>query len=618
MCPKRVPMLCSLLVVGLIGPAACGQVLWGYYPIGENDFKDHSGNNHDGAPVDGAATIRDPVQGWVAAFNVEPEKPSRINCGTDDPSAGGQLTVAAWLLWRGTNGNWQGMAGKSFSYDDRRWIFQLRDTDGMIQWGGADNASLHIWSEVAPAVGEWQHIAGTCDGKVSRVFINGEKVGEGAGRFAPGAAKANVTLGFGEDRSDYDESLNGALDEIYILTRGLSQKQVQDLTSGILPSFDKARDPIPADGAADVAMPLLQWTAGDGAVLHNVYIGMTPELGPAQLVGPRGFAPVFYYMVPLQPGATYYWRIDEIQKDQVTVCAGDMWSFTTQALTAYLPTPADGAVNASISPDLTWHPGQQAIQHHVYFGSSFDAVSQGAVDTDKGTRAFADVNFAPGVLDPVTTYYWRVDEILSETTVRTGQLWSFTTYLPVDDFESYTDEVGQRIFQTWIDGYGYTEPTVVPGNGTGSTVGHAEPPFAEQKIVHGGLQSMPMDYNNVAAPNYSEAERTFTPPVDWTINGANTLVLYVRGKATNKPGQLYVTVKDASNREASTFHDDPNVVTKTVWVEWKIPLSVLSDLGVNPAAIKQLRIGVSNEDKPADGGAGLLYIDDICVTRAKP
>jgi len=612
---KRVAVWCSLLIVCLLVPAAWGQVLWAYYPIHENDFKDYSGNKHDGTPVDGAATARDPVRGWVAAFNVQGEKPSRINCGTDDPSAGGQLTVAAWLLWRGTNGNWQGMAGKSFSYEDRRWIFQLRDSDGMIQWGGADNASLHIWSDVAPAVDEWQHVVGTCDGKVSKIYINGEKVGEGAGRFAPGAANANVTLGFGEDRSDYDESLNGALDDIYIFTRGLGQKQVQDLANGILPVFDKARDPNPADGDPGVIMPLLQWTAGDGAVLHRLHVGKAPDLGPADFVPPPSTKTTVY--VPgLEPGVTYYWRVDEVEKDLKTIHTGDVWSFTMQALTAYLPNPADGAVDASTSPNLTWQPGQEAIQHHVYFGTSVDAVSQGTADTDKGTRALADANFAPGVLEAVTTYYWRVDEVLGEDAVTPGPVWSFTTCLPVDDFESYTDDVGQRIFQTWIDGFGYTEPTVVPGNGTGATVGYTQPPFAEQKIVHGGLQSMPMDYNNVDSPHYSEAQRTFAPPVDWTINGANTLVLYVRGKATNKPGQLYVTVKDASNHEVFTGHSDPLVVTKTAWAQWKIPLTVFDDLGVDATRVKQMAIGVSNESDPAAAGAGSLFIDDIQVIKA--
>ena len=36
-------------------------------------------------------------------------------------------------------------------------------------------------------------------------------------------------------------------------------------------------------------------------------------------------------------------------------------------------------------------------------------------------------------------------------------------------------------------------------------------PFAEQTIVHGGKQSMPLDYNNVKTPFYSEAEREFAP-----------------------------------------------------------------------------------------------------------
>jgi len=616
MSQTRVAVLCSLLVVCLLGPAARGQVLWGYYPIKEGDFKDYTGNKHDGTPVDGAATVSDPVQGWVAAFDVEPAKPSRVNCGTNDPSAGGQLTVAAWLLWRGTNGNWQGIAGKSFSFNDRRWIFQLRDTDGMIQWGGADNASLHLWSNAAPAVGEWQHVAGTCDGKVSRIYINGENVGEGPGGFVPGAAaKANVTLGFGEDRSDYDESLNGSLDEIYILTRALGQTQVQDLIKGILPAFDKARDPNPADGTTGVILPLLQWTAGDGALLHRVYLGTTPELGQAQLIPPPIVMTVCFPPMPLEPGTTYYWRVDEVQRDQVTIRTGDVWSFTMQALTAYLPNPADGAADASITPDLKWQPGQNAAQHHIYFGTSFDAVSQGAVDVDKGVRAVMDANFAPGTLESVTTYYWRVDELIIDTTIQPGPVWRFTTCLPVDDFESYTDDVGQRIFQTWIDGFGYTEPTVVPGNGTGATVGYTEPPFAEQKIVHSGLQSMPMDYNNVDSPHYSEAQRTFSPVADWTVNGANTLVLYIRGKATNKPGQLYVKVKDASNHEAVVVHSDPMAVTKTTWLQWKIPLATFSDQGVKTTQPKQLLIGVSNQDPPAEGGAGSLYIDDIMVIK---
>jgi hypothetical protein len=284
-----------------------------------------------------------------------------------------------------------------------------------------------------------------------------------------------------------------------------------------------------------------------------------------------------------------------------------------QAVTAYLPSPADGAVDASPTPDLTWMTGQDAFQHHVYFGSSLEAVRDGAAETDKGIRAMADANFAPGALESLTTYYWRVDEIQVDDTVQHGSAWSFTTFLPVDDFESYTDEVGQRIFQTWIDGFGYTEPTVVPGNGSGATVGYTVPPFAEQKIVHGGTQSMPMDYNNIDAPNYSEARRTFSPPADWTVNGATSLVLYVRGQTTNKPATLYLSIYDASNHSAWTNAIDTMMVTTPKWNEWRIPIALFTTLGVDMTRVKQMRIGVSND--PATGGTGTLYIDDIRVIK---
>ena len=52
-----------------------------------------------------------------------------------------------------------------------------------------------------------------------------------------------------------------------------------------------------------------------------------------------------------------------------------------------------------------------------------------------------------------------------------------------------------------------------------------------QTIVHAGKQAMPMEYNNVKTPFYSEAERTFDTTQNWTTNGADTLSLYFRGRA---------------------------------------------------------------------------------------
>jgi hypothetical protein len=47
------------------------------------------------------------------------------------------------------------------------------------------------------------------------------------------------------------------------------------------------------------------------------------------------------------------------------VFPGDVWSFTSQALTAYLPSPVDKA--SPVSPALTlWLAGVAALKHHLY------------------------------------------------------------------------------------------------------------------------------------------------------------------------------------------------------------------------------------------------------------
>ncbi len=375
------------------------------------------------------------------------------------------------------------------------------------------------------------------------------------------------------------------------------------LAAGTAEGGTKASAPDPADGTVGVTAPLLRWTKGDTAMFHNVYLGTTPELTEANQVAARQAFEIYYHVPGLEPGVTYYWRVDEIEADGVTIHTGNVWSFTAQALTAYHPSPADGARDATLTPTITWMPGSEAAQHHLYFGDSLDAVSQGSTEADKGVLELADTAFAPGDLENVTTYYWRVDEILTDQTVRTGPVWSFATFLPVEDFESYTDDEGSRIYQTWIDGF--------TNGASGSTVGHLEAPFAEQTVVHGGLQSMPLDYNNIADPYYSETVRTWAASQDWTVGDVNMLTLYFRGVSTNSPDGLYVALEDKSGTAGTAVYPNPAQVALAAWTRWEIPLTEFAAAGVNLAAVKELYIGVGDRDNPAPGGTGLLYIDDI-------
>ncbi len=363
----------------------------------------------------------------------------------------------------------------------------------------------------------------------------------------------------------------------------------------------KAGSPDPADGAVGVNAPLLSWKPGGFAVFHDVYFGTTPDLTAANLVSPQQFFTLYYHVPGLEPGATHYWRIDEIEADG-TVRTGDVWSFVAQDVKAYHPSPVDRATDAPLAPVLTWLPGQGAVKHRLYLGDSADAVLQGAAGTDKGE--LTDPTFAAGALESLTTYYWRVDETVTGGAVRTGSVWTFTTCSSVDDFESYTDDEGGRIYETWIDGW---------VNGTGSTVGNTTAPFAERTIVHNGLQSMPLDYNNINAPFYSEAELDFATVQNWTVGGVSDMAFYFRGAATNGAGPLYVAVEDSSGQVAVATNPTAAAVTTAAWTQWKIPLSSLT--GVNLAKVKKFYIGVGDRKNPAKGGAGRLYIDDIQVIK---
>ena len=215
----------------------------------------------------------------------------------------------------------------------------------------------------------------------------------------------------------------------------------------------------------------------------------------------------------------------------------------------------------------------------------------------KGTApatTVADSSFTPADLGFGTTYYWRVDEVNDARTpsVYEGPVWSFTTqeYGVVDDFESYTDDEGSRIYEAWIDGFGTTT--------NGSQVGYTQAPFAERAIVHGGKQSMPLSYNNTGGFSLSEAERIFDTAQDWTRAGIATLAVYFRGDPNNTTGKLYLKI----NGVKVAYNGDAAALKAVSWTRWNVALASVS---TNLKKVTKLSIGVDS------GGQGILYVDDI-------
>ncbi|MBW7990475.1 MAG: LamG domain-containing protein [Planctomycetes bacterium] len=359
--------------------------------------------------------------------------------------------------------------------------------------------------------------------------------------------------------------------------------------------------PDPADGAESVGVDeTLGWTPGFGAKLHYVYFGDNfDEVDNAAGGLPQGMST--YDPGTLTMAKTYYWRVDEF--DVVETHKGNVWSFTTEGAVTPL-NPANGAVDITQTPVLTWSPGVFGASHEVYFGA--DAASLEL----KGSGNLGSESFEPGQLEWNTAYYWRVDEAnnANADSPWTGPLWSFTTasFLIIDDFESYNDldpadPTSNRIFNAWLDGF--DNPAA-----NGSVVGNANPPFAEQSTVNGGLQSMPMSYDN--AVGKSEATLTLTSNRDWTVKGVTTLTIWFRGASANAAETLYV----ALNGNAVVNNDNPDAAQRGSWTQWNIDLQAFADQGVNLANVNSITLGLSS----VTGGSGMMYFDDIRLNITAP
>ena len=370
-----------------------------------------------------------------------------------------------------------------------------------------------------------------------------------------------------------------------------------------------AYNPNPTDGAESVDLSAkLRWTAGLGGVIHTVYFGEDFDEVNNATQGVTT-STTTYDPGPLEQEKVYYWRVDE--SDAVETHKGDVWTFTTPGAVGN-PQPANNTVDVPMTTLLSWTAADNAASHEVYLGLDKQTVRNAGAGSPehKGSRALGSESYDPGKLLWHTTYYWRVDEVYPSNTIK-GPIWSFTTadFIAVDNFESYTDDdtAGEAIWQTWTDGFG------IPDNG--AQVGYLLPPYAEQRIVHGGSQSMPLSYENINGVTNSEAVLTLTATRDWTEEGVGELSLWFRGNSDNAAEPLYVAISNTAGAPAVAAYEDANAAQTRIWTQWVIPLQAFADLGVTLTNVDKLAIGLGSKGGAGTGGTGTMFIDDIRLCR---
>jgi hypothetical protein len=256
-------------------------------------------------------------------------------------------------------------------------------------------------------------------------------------------------------------------------------------------SSNQATDPDPADGTFNPnTWVTLIWEPGDTASSHNVYFGddfasvndRAADTFQGNLTDRYMIIGFPEYVLPdgLTPGTTYYWCIDEVGADGVTIYPGPVWSFTIPNNTAYNPQPSDGLKFEETTATLSWVAGLGATKHYVYFGTSYEDVNSAG-----GARSQTSTAYNPGPLEGDTAYYWRVDESDGRRVYR-GDIWAFRTKPEI----SITDAklIG---FWKFDEGHGNTALDF-SGHGNDGTFG-GDPEWTEG-VMNGALDLDGSDY----------------------------------------------------------------------------------------------------------------------------
>jgi hypothetical protein len=176
-----------------------------------------------------------------------------------------------------------------------------------------------------------------------------------------------------------------------------------------------------------------------------------------------------------------------------------------------------------------------------------------------------------------------------------------STFLIVDDMESYQDVAFKEIWATWSDGL---EDPDNNGSkvGTNPSAGDYAP---ETSIIYGGKQSLPIWYDNSTAP-VSEATRTFDPAQDWSQSGITTLSLFVNQVVEEGDPEVYIKINGVEMDQVQASTCPPGLTPG--WLRYDVGLS-----GMDVTSVQSLTIGVRGA-----GARGVLYVDDIRLYKQTP
>jgi len=301
---------------------------------------DATGNGNDGT-LEGDPTFVDGKFGYALAFDA-----SRIAIPASDTLTSdvflGSFTLVAWINPARTGNAWQQIF-RSVKANGESNDTLFINNDGRLSWRGRVD---RVWaggmcetaSDVVPA-SRWTHVAIVGNGASFRIYVNGILSQDSFFKTTDGT---NAMYYIGGDPSFIGESYTGLIDDVRIYDHAMNRSAIRSAMESQDGAILKAYNPKPANGAIHFeTWASLGWKPGATADSHDVYfdenvddvyagIGGTFRGNQASndfLVGLPGTP----YPDGLVPGTTYYWRVDEVEVDGVTIHKGRVWRFSVSS-----------------------------------------------------------------------------------------------------------------------------------------------------------------------------------------------------------------------------------------------------------------------------------------------
>jgi len=320
MCKKVISLFSLVLVLGLVLPGAANAVstrLAGWWKLDDGagtTARDSSNYGNHGTLMNGPQWVAGTINGALQFDGTD----DYVDCGNGASlNVTDEITIAVWVK---TNDAGNGEHNPYVAKGDQSYAMKHHPSNSIeyfIYDGGWFVARYAVDNSFN---GVWHHLTGTYDGTDLKLYIDGtlETTTPHIGSIASSTYNVNLARNTQVTSRFY----NGALDDVRIYNRALSDAQVQDLFNGIDPAWPKAYNPRPADGAVYTlgTYVLLQWNAGELAVEHKVYFSTDYDAVNNRDAGVLVATTTseFHYVPTLVIGNTYYWAVDEVNDTRCT------------------------------------------------------------------------------------------------------------------------------------------------------------------------------------------------------------------------------------------------------------------------------------------------------------